>query len=47
MRRGKKIKMKSYTNRRYGNHSDFFVHFVTDAEEKKEFMALLKKLIQV
>jgi len=33
MRRGKKIKIKSYSNRRYGNHSDFFVHFVTDAEE--------------
>ena len=47
MRRGKKIKMRSYTNRRYGNHADFFVHFLTNEDEKKEFPALLKKLVQV
>lgn len=47
MRRGKKIKLRSYSSRRYGNYSDFFVNFVTDAEEKKEFPALAKKLIQV
>ncbi len=45
MRRGKKIKMRSYSNRRYGNHADFFVQFMTNTDEKKEFNTLLKKLI--
>jgi hypothetical protein len=45
MRRGKKIKMKSYSNRRYGAYTDCLHSYFKDEDDKKEFPVLLKKLI--
>lgn len=47
MRRGKKVKVRSHSNRRYGNNVDYFVNFCETEEERKEFYPLLKKLVQV
>jgi hypothetical protein len=46
MRRGKKVKVRSYSsNRRYGNYADYFMNYCQDESERKEFFPLLKKLI--
>lgn len=47
MRKGKKIKMKTYANRRYAHFTDSLVNFMDDPDDKKEFPVLLKKLVQV
>ena len=45
MRKGKKIKMKSYSNRRHQHWQDLLAMFISNPEDKKEFPVLLKKLV--
>jgi hypothetical protein len=45
MRRGKKIKVKSFSNRRYAAATDCLHNYFKAEDDRKEFPVLLKKLV--